>query len=324
MPFISSLDKNIWAHYIPPYPDELFSSWFFRLSQAHHVKSHSFGRYYFKNQQFWNRDVDNMPSQYLKDIIFNNTPLNYSSISQLFLTSYESFLFESHNPFGRTMGILPLGIMHRKRKNNGLLFCPLCLKKHPYYRKSWRIFVSYICCKCRVLLRDSCPVCNEPIAFHRLEQGDKNKIQTHSLNHCSFCLYDLSSEYKMASSLQLDYQQKINTILHQGFTENYSYSFAYFKLLSSVAGLLSRRHTIWGRLRYACENEFGYLPENSESIDLWNIDNRRIIFEMAFKVVDNPDILLFLIKEYNLRLSEFNKDHSLPFFFENIFKSNYL
>lgn len=321
MPFISSLGKNIWAQYIPPYTDELFSSWFFRISQAHHVKSHSFGRYYFKNQLFWNRDVDNMPTQYLKNVIFDNTPLDFSSIENLFLTSYQSYLFESHNPYGRTTGILPLGIMHRKRKNNGLLFCPLCLKKHPYYRKSWRIFVSYVCCECKVLLRDSCPVCNEPIAFHRLEQGDKNKIKTRSLNYCAFCLFDLASQYEFANGLQLDYQQKINFALEQGFAENYPYSFAYFKLLTTIAGLLSRRHTIWGRLRYACESEFGDLPESSKSIDLWDIDNRRIIFEIALKIVDNPNILLFLINKYNLRLSEFTKDHSIPFFFENIFKS---
>lgn len=321
MPFIEKFQKNIWAHYIPPYSDELFTSWFFRLAQAHHVKSHSFGKYYFKNQSFWNRDIDNMPTQYIKDIIYKNTPLDYLSINSLFLTSYDSYLYEDHNPYGKTQGILPLGIMHRKRKNNGLIFCPLCIKEHPYFRKSWRLFISYVCCDCKVLLRDSCPVCEEPVAFHRLEQGDRNKIQTLSMNHCAYCFSDLGSRYEIANSTQVEYQKKINTILRLGYSEHYSYSFAYFKLNSIIASLLSRKHSIWGRLRFACESEFGELPESFDNIYLWNIDNRRIIYEMVLDILDNPSILHFLIKKYNLRLSEFSKDHSLPFFFVNIFKS---
>lgn len=136
MPYIPTLNKNIWAHYIPPYQDELFTSWFFRLSQEHSVKSHSFGKYYFKDQQFWNRDVDNMSTDYLKKVIFNNTPLEYTDINALFLSDYQSRLFENHNPNGFTSGILPLGILHRKRKHNGLLYCPKCLKKKLITKKN--------------------------------------------------------------------------------------------------------------------------------------------------------------------------------------------
>lgn len=320
MPFIASLDKNIWACYVPPYPDELFTSWFFRITQEHGVKSHSFGKYYFKNQQFWNRDADNMPTENLKKIIFENTPLEISAIEKMFLTSYESKLFEKHNPNGITTGILPLGINHRKRKHNGLLYCPLCLKKKAFFKKQWRLLISYICCECGTFLRDCCNNCKQPVSFHRLEQGDKQKIEISSLSQCSFCNYDLTTNFEYSTEEQIINQIKINKILENGYADNIPYSFSYFKLLQSLSNLLSRNNEIWGRLRKACESEFGILPEEKGNFFLWSIEKRRTIFDISFKIAEDYTYFHQLIMKYNLRLSEFKKDHVLPYSFENIFR----
>ncbi|UCA58626.1 TniQ family protein [Chryseobacterium rhizoplanae] len=320
MPYIQSLGKNIWAKYIPPYQDELFTSWFFRITQAHEVKSHSFGKYYFKDQQFWNRDVDNMPTDYLKKVIYDNTPLEYSTIDRLFLNNYQNWLFENHNPNGFTSGILPLGITHRKRKRNGLLYCPTCLKQ-AYYKKQWRLLISYVCCDCEVLLRDCCPKCYNPITFHRLEQGNKKIIKIQSLLHlCSLCNYDLTQYFEKANKNQISTQIKIYEILNQGYSENIQYSFSYFYLLQNIMILLSRKHPVWGRLRKACEFEFGALPQINQNFTMWPIESRMPIFGIACKIINDYSFLKYLIVRYNLRLSEFSKDHILPYSFENIFK----
>lgn len=320
MPFISSLNKNIWACYIPPFPDELFTSWFFRISQEHIVKSHSFGKYYFAKQQFWNRDVDNTPTDYLKRIIFENTPLEFFAIENLFLTSYEAKLFENHNPVGITTGILPLGIHHRKRKHNGLLYCPLCLGKKAFFKKQWRLLISYVCVECGIFLRDCCYNCQQPITFHRLEQGKKQKIEIESLIQCSFCNNDLTKNFEHATKDQIKNQIQIYKILESGYAHNIPYSFSYFYLLQTLSNLLSRNHDTWGRLRKACETEFGILPEEKGSFFSWSIEKRRPLFDISCKLANDYSYFQYIIGKYNLRLSEFNKDHMLPYSFENIFK----
>ncbi|WP_294250509.1 TniQ family protein [uncultured Chryseobacterium sp.] len=321
MPFVPSLQKNIWANYIPPYKDELFTSWYVRLAQSHMVKSHSFGKYYFGNQQFWNRDTDNMPTSHLKRIIYENSPLEYADIDDLFLTSYKYKLFEHHNPTGYTLGILPLGIRHRIRKQRGLLYCPVCLKNKPYYKKQWRLSISYVCCNCKVLLKDSCPACKYPITFHRLEQGNKKRTLIDSFNLCAGCNYDLTLSSITASDEQFKNQICIDNILNSGYSKNIHYSFSYFHLFHIINNLLSRKHKVWGRLRNACEFEFGILPENEESFRFWPIEDRLSIFEMTCKIINDYDFLRYLIQNHNLRLSEFNKDQILPYSFEHIFKS---
>lgn len=321
MPYIQTLEKNIWAHYIPPYQDELFTSWIFRLSQAHRVKSHSFAKYYFGKEQLWNRDIDNSASDYLKKVIVENSPLSKQSVENLFLTSYETTLFEKKNLNGNTLGILPLGIFHRKRKNNSLLYCPGCIGKNPYYKKTWRLSISYICTDCKILLKDCCESCGNGISFHRLEQGNKHKIQSQPLDTCSFCAVSLSSNLEHANSSQVILQEKINSILRNGYSEEFQYSFSYFKVLHIVLLLISRRHSIWGRLRNACEIEFGPLSLEYGNWYFWSIANRRNLFETAFKIMEDPSFFQFLIQKHDLRLSEFNRFDILPYSFEKIFKS---
>lgn len=320
MPYIQTLKKNIWAHYIPPYQDELFTSWFFRLSQAHGVKSHSFAKYYFGKEQLWNRDIDNSASDYLKKVIVENSPLLDQDVENLFLTSYETILFEQRNLNGNTQGILPLGIYHRKRRNKSLLYCPSCIGKKPYYKKAWRISISYFCTDCKIILKDCCESCGNGISFHRLEQGDKKKILADSLSNCSWCRASLSLNLEVANNFQIFLQTKINSILKDGYSKEFQYSFSYFKVLHIILLLISRKHNTWGRLRNACEFEFGPLPIEDGSWYLWSINNRRILFETAFKIIEDFPFFQFLIQKHNLRLSEFKKDSILPYSFENIFK----
>ena len=79
-------NKNIWPLYIPPEKNELFSSWFCRLSNNHMIRSESFLTNYFGRMlPLWNRDIDMlMPNKYL-NTISNHTPLTSLQIRNLFL-----------------------------------------------------------------------------------------------------------------------------------------------------------------------------------------------------------------------------------------------
>ncbi len=47
--------------------------------------------------------------------------------------------------------------------NNGLRYCPLCLRENRYYRMIWQLKSSFSCLKHKVWLVDNCPQCGELI-----------------------------------------------------------------------------------------------------------------------------------------------------------------
>ncbi|UKB79556.1 TniQ family protein [Chryseobacterium sp. MEBOG07] len=322
MVFVPDLQKDVWGGYIPPYKDEIFSSWFFRLSQAHLLKSHSFSKAVLKGYSMWNRDNDLAANEDLIQILADNTPLHTTEINNLFLKSYEGFLYEKLNIFGFTTGIIPLKIYHRKRKGNSIMYCPSCLQNKPYYKKQWRIFYSIACTECGVELNDHCTQCKNPVTFHRLEQGYKYEILRIPLNHCAYCGYDISQNPIRASKIQLMFQKKINFYLMKGFTENLNYSHLYFSMLYKICSLISRENDQWGRLRKACCIEFGHLPDiKDKPFYLTNLEGRKEIILLSHRLIQDIDLLEKIIKKYNVRLSEFTKDKEIPFYYLNKLKS---
>ncbi len=74
----------------------------------------------------------------------------------------------------------------RKRTNNGLRFCPLCLKedKIPFFRKKWRLSFITFCSDHNCFLENRCPKCNTSISPYELNWDS-------SLVKCYKCGYDL-------------------------------------------------------------------------------------------------------------------------------------
>lgn len=321
MVFVPELNKNIWGGYIPPKKDEIFSSWFLRLAQAHLLKSHSFSKLTLKGYSLWNRDNDIYPNDFLIKTIEINTPLSLVQINNLFLINYEGFLFERINKRGFTIGIIPLKMYHRKRTGKGIMYCPCCLKNNHYYKKQWRVFYSIACLECGVLLRDDCPECENPVTYHRLEQGNKNEILNFPLNYCAYCHSDLCKNPIRASKTILQFQKKINTYLQNGFTENLVYSHQFFEMLYKVSALISREHDTWGRLRKACCIEFGNIPAIIDKpFYLSSLKERIDILLLSFKLLENLTLFESLIRKHNVRLSEITKDKMIPFYYDNRLK----
>lgn len=318
---ILNSQKKIWPAFIPPLENEIFSSWFIRLCQSHDIKSHSFAKFYFDNSNIWNRDIDLYFSENLITEITRNTPLDVQDVKQMFLTSYKDIVYNSTS----TGLINTLGIFHRKRKNFGMLFCPGCLsEENKYYKKNWRLASSTVCTKCKLNLQDSCPHCNFPICFHRLETGYKNSILKFSLDTCFNCKRSICQKFNPATSDNLLYQNYIDTTISQGFNDKAKYSFTYFQILYLFQTRIYTKSKVWSRIKNAIEKEFSYRINNEFLFsDSSNLDQRRESLYISYFLLDSwPNRFIDFYIKYDLNFSEFTKDKDLPFWFTNILKEN--
>lgn len=328
MVYIATLKKNIWPHYIPPYEDELFSSWLYRLIKEHQVKPLTFINSYFdKGYNFWNRDVDLISSEKLMTIIFNHTLLNKKEISDLFLIKYDGYVFEKLKPNGYNQNITRLGINHRKRKRNGLSFCPKCLKEKTYYKTSWRLFTSILCVKCNCYLHDRCPKCGSPVAFHRLGIGRKKKdIPTSEF--CSNCLFDLSLSPidQIPSQKEIAFQKFIDSTIKKGYNSLSDYSFTYIKILLHLCKRIStcgKHNTFRNNTIKLFDIE---IPEHNRQIIFTPIKDRRILLITAHEILSNWPNNFNKIRQIN-HCSNYQiigsiKSEALPFWFDYNIKFN--
>ena len=233
MVYVRSLNKNIWPYYIPPYKDELFTSWIYRLSIKSSVKpipfvNNCFGR----DRAFWNRDIDlRIPDEIVNKVLIHTPLKSREDIVNMSLESYAGRVFETLKVNTYTPGISSIGIKHRKRKQFGLSFCPKCISKN-YFQKSWRLETSVVCLDCNSLLLDRCPKCGAPISFHRINVGRKSKFDENMFT-CSNCKFDLrKSNIKDQSSEELSrYQRFIDKTIEEGYNHITTHSFTYIRIL---------------------------------------------------------------------------------------------
>lgn len=172
-----------WRFLPTPMPDELLSSFLLRAAKMHGAIPHTFCSIHFPGHAIWNRDIDRNPDRILLENIMEVSKQNFDVI--------EAMTFRKHSQlFGGSPGVvpwvLPVGVWHRKRKDHGLQFCPLCLREGMmYYVRSWRMAFTTRCAKHKILLLDACNQCDAPLAPHRSPSG--------LMLHCHVCNRALSS-----------------------------------------------------------------------------------------------------------------------------------
>lgn len=327
MVFIKELEKEIFPGYITPEQEELFSSWFCRLSYNHNVKTNTFINNYFgRNFPFWTRDIDVSPPDPVLSIIEKHTPLNSDQVSKLFLQKYEGYAFLKHRSTGSIMNVLPLGINHRKRKQFGQQCCTNCLSKGvPYYRKSWRLLTTVVCTECKQLLIDRCFVCGSPITFFRVNIKTNSNISIldfQPIYLCSNCNTDLRT-YQPArkpTELELSYQRFIDESIKKGYNHLTGYSFTFIRVLLSLA-LRLRSSSSNNRFRETALQYYN-IPKSfiDKEIRYWSINERRETLSLVYSMFhDYPVSLSKILSEGKVMKAYLVKDNDyVPFWFEKL------
>ena len=319
MVYIKSLNKNIFPLYIKPLEDELFSSWFCRLSINHGIKPQSFILNYLENYPILARDIDFFAPSRLISFFEQHTPLSQKDIMNLFLKRYAGITYETEQGYNN---ILRLGIIHRKRKRYGLMVCPSCLTRSDYYKCGCRLQSSILCTICKRYLEDRCPKCKSPIMFHRVNIDTNSSIMHFKpLYLCSECKYDLRETPLVSHPTEKDlrYQRYINETINNGHNDCCMYSFSYLKVLVMLAQKI-RSQRGKNRFRdiiiyyYPLLKDLGSGNEKSE-IYYWDVNERRRILPFSFYLLQDKVLLNKLMIEGNVHKSYLDPENQFPYWF---------
>jgi len=327
------LTGNLFAFHPKPLLDELLTSWLMRIAHGNGLKVHPFARLYFDHQQqIWNRDFDKCATDAFLQTIAGYSAISYKQALGTTLRGFEGVLYESHNPYGNTKWLLPIGIYHRKRKLFGLQYCPLCLfhDAQPYFRRRWRLAFHTACDIHRIRMHDRCPDCESPISFYRTELGDRNSYPGSSMAHCHHCGFDLARspvQHENWSSWQMSvaHQSLLNWFdtgwsFATGQVQHYSH--LYFDGLHQLCKLLlmTNRSPTIEQFRQTLQRESGIQWEDAilaKPFETQSLKVRHNIIGNAIWLTQNwPTRFLELSKMAGLRFSDASRDlHTKPFWF---------
>ena len=315
MIYIKKFKKNIWPLYVPPLPDELFSSWIYRLSNNNRISPQFLiNEYLDKKVNIKINSVDIQPESNIVDIITKNTPLKENKIRKLFLTHYKSNVIENNISDEIINSLHFLKINDPKNKKNGIAFCPNCLSKGiPYFRRKWLLTSSIVCYECNSYLMDYCPNCFKHFSYWYTTK--KSELINNSITTCK-CGYDISKfSFPLSpSKLEIDYQKYINFTIDNGFNNHTQYSFTYLNTLMFTASMIKKMikspkykkklNKIYPDLIIDIE-----VPTNK-----WTLSERQYLLPIAYYLLDNfPNRIKEVFpKKYNLK-KEFGQ---LPYWFE--------
>lgn len=318
MIYISKFKKDIWPLYVPPLPDELFSSWIYRLISNHRVNSDTFVKNYLHQKLFErNNDIDDFPKEEIIKTIKEHTPCKTEELIELFLSSYNSSIIENNTPEEISKSIQFLKTKSFNNRRNSIVYCPSCLSKNiPYFRKKWRLTTSIVCVECNSYLLDYCPGCNAQISYwNNKKSGEITSHISHSIAICK-CGYDLSNFFSPLSPTltEIEYQKYINSTIEKRYNLHTQYSFTYLNTLLYIAYMLKR---MIKSPRFKKRFDKMY-PELDINIDVplhdWNVIQRRQLLPIAYNLLQNfpKNIQEIFPKKYTVR-KEFKQ---LPYWFE--------
>lgn len=297
----------LWPIHPVPLPDELLSSWMLRLAWANGFKVHTFyAEQLGRHRQIWTRDIDHQAPDWLLEHLVNKSGVHRAQVEQTTLRSFESIVFEKLNPNGCTRFLLPISIYHRSRRRAGQQYCPQCLAEDqvPYLRRHWRLSLSMVCVKHRLILEEQCPECHQPIAPHRADMRSRGMSPVSlSLRRCGHCDAFLTSKMRVATAKQCAMQTFINTVLDQGWIEwqgSCLYSHLFFDGLHVLMRGLARRKIFTG---------------NRQTFDLCGVDERLLRMAHVFDLLDSwPRPLIDLNSTMKAAYSAFTADGGdIPF-----------
>ncbi|MBS1682153.1 MAG: TniQ family protein [Bacteroidetes bacterium] len=298
-----------WIVHVRPQPDELLSSWLVRNALVQLTKVHTFCSSNWPSIEFWNRDIDRFSHPLVIQLLAHRTSTPLKAANE---TSLQSYIGKLYKKDAKTFNsfLLPCGIWHRKRKLPGLMFCPSCLEKdgeHPYYRKIWRVSLSFCCTKCGILLLDRCEFCKAPVAFFRNDFISKSDIPRRKIDQCYNCGKSLIHCTRLsASANQLRLQAILEEYIETGFQKYHMRNF--FEVVQQIQWCLyskSKRLTGFKKIvkkKNPFRNNYNFSLRNKK-LNLFafrGIEQRRLLFQISCWVLDSfPFRLRNLMQESN-------------------------
>ncbi|MDD5405608.1 MAG: TniQ family protein [Sulfurovaceae bacterium] len=301
-----------------PYNDELFSSWFARLSYAHYLHPKTFINLYFglENRSLFKKNIDTSLNMKLLNRI--KTMCNDKvDVFNLTLKTYSGYIQENDIEIASN------------RFFSDLKFCPICLRKDnvPYFRKYWKLAFSTVCTLHNCFLYDSCPQCNSKLSILKMH---KDKF---AFTYCSKCGFEFKKARKINVNqkhiMGIHGQANLQHIADKGYAELDNdvsvYSFYIFDVIIQLTKLIISRknikfinkHPLFAILK----KSFNRKPNQAKSIYIQlNIKEKFALFGLIWYLFEKyPKNFTSFMKENNLTHWNMVKDIKyVSFWYENL------
>lgn len=312
------LSGLLWPAHPHPLDNELLTCWIVRVAHANGLKAQTFCEQVFSKEfQIWNRDVDRNAPEWLLKIMSDKTGTSYKNTLNSTARLYEKRLFPALHSSSQLRWFMPLKKHHRINKGYALQYCALCLKEDPtpYFRLSWRLALYTFCPKHRIMMLDRCQQCEEPIMFHRVEQGKPNKFEVETLDSCWHCSQSLSSattNFVEISPALAD--MKWTSLLHsidRQFYPSGALNFQNITLLHQLCRLLSSelyRDKIAGYVYKKTKLAPLQLEQSRLIFEQRNTKERHDILQIAWWLMSRRGRIKTAIKEKAIRINWLYRD----------------
>lgn len=227
--------------------DEVLSSWLARLAFRHGISTVALCRMIFNGPYGMDRDIDRLMRRDDIELLAQRTNSTIKQVETTMLSSYKGALFFCKDlAREKEPWLLPCRWLRNpgyrgRHFSSGLLFCPFCLKKNGYFKKEWRLALSFVCAECGCYLLDSCPHCGKGNSF----MEDECKFSFSDVNlymlGCHSCGKDVTEcEPTMAQEEVLNLQQHLYDIMDYSSMGVPYMRESYLQVLHAVCSLLLR------------------------------------------------------------------------------------
>jgi hypothetical protein len=237
----------------------VLSSWLARLAYRHGVTTLRLCRTLFYGEYGLNRDIDKLIKPGQIELLAERTNTTIEEVQATTLASYKNILLTCLGTLNKEPWLLPnrllrdydqYGARHH-HFNSGLLFCPMCLRKNAYFKKQWRLALSFVCTECGCYLLDTCPHCGSGNSFMEVEDVyGWNNVDQYMLG-CHSCRKDVTEcEVDPAPVELVGLQKHLYNIMECGTAHVPYIRESYLKVLHAICTLLLRKNN-WKLMKFA-------------------------------------------------------------------------
>jgi hypothetical protein len=228
-----------------PYDNEILSSWIARIAFYHGLTSFEFYTLVLSHQYVQSYDLDRAISKEKINVLAERTNCTASEVEATTLLSYCDHFFTTANLVNASeVWLLPSVKSFPKERflnhESGLMFCPLCLKKKAYFKKHWRLALSFVCLDCGCYLLDKCPHCAAANSFLEvMDYGFLDGSLDNYLLNCRRCGMNITEcNIEMASKKTLSLQRRLYHLIDANSSKPLVHKKSYWQVLYDLSRLL--------------------------------------------------------------------------------------